>query len=78
VSVRLTCAGADGAAGPLPVELALRRVDGAVTSRDVELEPVFLVRDVAATLCAVRPDLSDHELSGRVLRGLTPKDDAAG
>jgi hypothetical protein len=49
-----------------------------VTSRDVELEPAFLVRDVAATLCAVRPDLSDHELSGRVLRGLTPKDGAAG
>lgn len=82
LSVRLTCAaadtGADTVAGPLPVELALRRADGAVTTREVELEPAFLVRDVAATLCAVRPDLSDHELSGRVLRGITPKEEAAG
>jgi hypothetical protein len=78
VSVRLTCAGADGAAGPLPVQLALRRADGAVTSREVELGSAFLVQDVAATLCAVRPDLSDHELSGRVLRGITPKDTSAG
>jgi hypothetical protein len=49
-----------------------------VTSREVELGSAFLVQDVAATLCAVRPDLSDHELSGRVLRGITPKDTSAG
>jgi hypothetical protein len=78
LSVRLTCADEDGAAGPLPVELTIRRPDGGLTSRDVELEPALLVRDVAATVCAVRPDLSDHELSGRVLRGVTAKDDAAG
>jgi len=68
LSVRLTCAGAGAGAGPLPAELALRREDGGATSREIALEPADLLRDVAVTLCAVRPGLRDRELSGPVLR----------
>jgi hypothetical protein len=50
------------------VEIRLRRQDGGTASRRVDLQPADLVRDAAATLCAVRPGLRDHELSGPVLR----------
>jgi hypothetical protein len=68
LSVLLTC-GADASGDPpVTAELGIRRADGGVTSRQVDLEPAGLVLDVARTLCSVRPDLRDHELSGPVLR----------
>ena len=75
LSIRLTCADtyvgtadrrADHSAGPTAEPPA----------SDVDLEPAALVLDVAGTLCAVRPDLRDHELSGPVLRGVAAKGDA--
>lgn len=70
MSVRLSCAaGTPTTAAALPAEIGVRRQDGGATTRQVELEPAVLVLDVAATLCAVRPALRDHELSGPVLRG---------
>ncbi len=67
LSVRLTCRPGRTPV-ELPVELRLRRQDGGTTSRRVDLQPSALVGDVATTLCTVRPDLRDHELSGPVLR----------
>jgi hypothetical protein len=78
LSVRLTCAGAGTGRGPLPADLALRRADGSGVTRPVGLEPAVLVRDVAGTLCAVRPGLRDHELSGRVFREIAGKGDTGG
>lgn len=70
LSVRVTCLPGTGAARPsFPAEIGVRREDGSSTSRSAELRPASLVLDVAATLCAVRPNLRDHELSGPVLRG---------
>jgi hypothetical protein len=69
LSVRLTCV--PGAGEPQPsliAEIGVRREDGGSTSRPAELRPAALVLDVAANLCAVRPELRDHELSGPVLR----------
>ena len=66
VSVRLTCGAADGD-GELRAEVAVRREDGGTASRRVEVGSAFLLVDVADTLCAVRPDLRDRELSGPVL-----------
>lgn len=71
LSVLLTCRPGRPPA-ELPVEIRLRRADGGTTSRRVDLQPAALVTDVAATLCAVRPGLRDHELSGPALR---PQDD---
>ncbi len=69
LSVRLTCVPGAGAARPaLAAALGVRREDGGSTSRPVEVRPAALVLDVAETLCAVRPGLRDHELSGPVLR----------
>jgi hypothetical protein len=69
LSVRLTCVPGAGAARPsLDAEIGVRRDDGGSTSRHVDLQPAAPVLDVAATLCGVRPDLRDHELSGPVLR----------
>ena len=69
LSVRVTCgAGAGAASSVLGGELGLRLEDGAATSRRVDLERAPVVLDVAATVCAVRPGLRDHELSGPVLR----------
>ena len=65
LSVRLTCPTGPAA---LTAEIAVRRDDGGSTTRRVDLQPARLVLDVAATLCSVRPDLRDHELSGPVLR----------
>ena len=77
LSVRVTCAAGDGRSAPLRAEVGVRRADGGATSRVVDLEPAVLVLDVAGTLCAVRPDLRDHELSGPVLRGPTAADDGS-
>jgi hypothetical protein len=67
VSVRLSCLpGAHEA--DLPAEISLRRADGGTTRRRVDLRPATQLLGVASTLCAVRPDLRDHELSGPVLR----------
>jgi hypothetical protein len=66
VSVRLTCGGEDTHA--VRVEVAVRREDGGPVTRRSELADASLVQDVATTLCSVRPDLRDHELSGPVLR----------
>jgi hypothetical protein len=67
LSVRLTCRPGREPA-ELPVEIRLRPQDGGTVNRRVDLQPAGLVRDVAATLCAVRPGLRNHELSGPVLR----------
>jgi hypothetical protein len=69
LSVRLTCVPGAGDARPsLDAEIGVRREDGGTTSRPADLRPASLVLDVAATLCQVRPDLRDHELSGPVVR----------
>ena len=69
LSARLTCASGAGVARPsLDAAIGVRREDGGSTSRRVELRPAALVLDVAATLCAVRPQLRDYELSGPVIR----------
>jgi hypothetical protein len=70
VSARLSCGeGTDAArGGGLAGEVRVRREDGGSTTRRVHLEPAALLLDVARTLCAVRPGLRDHELSGPVLR----------
>lgn len=77
LSVRLTCR--PGRDSPeLPVEIRLRRQDGGSASRRIDLQPADLVRDAGATLCAVRPGLRDHELSGPVLRPGRADDDGSG
>lgn len=68
LSVRVTCAGGVDPTGDLPAALGVRREDGSTLTRRVELRPASLVLDVAATVCASRPGLSDHELSGPVVR----------
>jgi hypothetical protein len=67
MSVRLSCVPGRGETD-LPAEISLRRADGGSTTRRVVLRPAALVLDVASTLCAVRPDLRNRELSGPVLR----------
>jgi hypothetical protein len=71
VSVRLTCAGEEGRDG-LRADIGVRREDGGDVRRRVEVGSASLVDDVADTLCAVRPALRDHELSGPVLGGRQP------
>ena len=69
LSVRLSCGGdLDAARRGLPAQVGVRREDGGSTTRRFVLQPAALLTDVARTLCAVRPDLRDHELSGPVLR----------
>ena len=70
MSAQVSCVPGAGTTRPfLAAEIGVRREDGGSTSRPAELRPANLVLDVAATLCGVRPDLRDHELSGPVLRG---------
>jgi hypothetical protein len=74
LSARLTCVPGAGAARPaLDAAVGVRRDDGGSTTRRVELRPAALVLDVVATLCAVRPELRDHELGGPVLRAPTDR-----
>ena len=68
LSVRLTCVPGAGSDRPsLAAEIGVRREDGGSTTRPAELRPASLVLDVARSLCFVRPDLRDRELSGPVL-----------
>jgi hypothetical protein len=66
VSVRLTCGSSDGFSPALPGEVSVRRDDGGTAARRVDLQPSALILDAASTLCAVRPALVDHEISGPV------------
>jgi hypothetical protein len=69
LSVLLTCVPGAGSARPfLAAEIGVRREDGRPTTERAELRPTAPLLDVAASLCLVRPDLRDHELSGPVLR----------
>jgi hypothetical protein len=69
VSARLSCGAQPGTAPiGLSAEVGVRRQDGGSTTRRFDLRPAALLLDVARTLCAVRPDLRNHELSGPVLR----------
>ena len=69
VSVRLTCARYAAGRG-LTVEIAVRRQDGGRVSRRLRPADPHLLLDVGETLCGVRPDLRDQELSGPVLDSL--------
>jgi hypothetical protein len=69
VSVRLTCPDYEGGDG-LTTDIAVRREDGGEVTRRVRPDPADLLIDVATTLCGVRPELRDEELSGPVLDGL--------
>lgn len=69
LSVRLTCVPGAGTDRPsLAAGIGVRREDGGSTTQPAELRPGSLVLDVARSLCLVRPDLRDQELSGPVLR----------
>lgn len=75
VSVRLTCT-TETASPSLPAQVSVRRDDGADATRRVDLQPSALILDAADTLCAVRPTLTDHEISGPVT--LTAQEDPEG
>lgn len=70
VSARLTC-GAEPVPGAdrLAADVRVRRADGGEAVRHVPLSSAEPLLDVAATLCAVRPQLRDVELSGPVVPG---------
>ena len=69
LSVRLTCVPGVGDARPAKAaEIGVLREDGGSTTERAELPPADLLRDAAESLCRVRPELRDHELSGPVLR----------
>lgn len=69
LSVRLTCVPGAGSVRPsLAAEIGVRREDGGPTSERADLTPTAPLLDVAASLCLVRPELRDHELSGPALR----------
>lgn len=70
VSARLTC-GAEPVPGEdrLAADVRVRRADGGEVVRRVPLSSAGPLLDVAATLCAVRPQLRDVELSGPVVTG---------
>lgn len=75
LSVRLTCSPVQAAGrASLAADLGVRRADGAATTRRVDLDAAARVLDIAATLCGVRPDLRDHELSGPLLAARTVPD----
>jgi hypothetical protein len=75
VSVRLTCSTARPSSA-LPAQVSVRRDDGSGATRDVDLQPSALILDAANTLCAVRPGLTDHEISGPIT--LTAQGDGEG
>lgn len=77
LSVRLTCIGNAGPPG-LTADIQVRRQDGVSVTRRVALGSASLAVDMAATLCAVRSHLRDHELSGPVLRAAAPYDTGRG
>lgn len=69
MSALLTCSSgiADADRG-LRVQIDVRRGDGTVKRQWALLQDAALLLDAADTLCHVRPWLTDHELSGPVLR----------
>jgi hypothetical protein len=73
LSVLLSCVPGAGEER-LPAEISLRREDGGAVTRRVDLRPTAPLLDVVTTLCGVRPDLRDHEISGPVLRFEEPLD----
>ena len=73
VSVRLTCAATDTGSPALPGRVSVRRDDGGSAATRVDLQPSALILDTASTLCAVRPALVDHEISGPIT-GTVPVD----
>jgi hypothetical protein len=73
LSVLLSCVPGAGEER-LPAEISLRREDGGAVTRRVDLRPTAPLLDVVTTLCDVRPDLRDHEISGPVLRFEEPLD----
>jgi hypothetical protein len=75
LSVLLTCGVEDG---ELSTEITVLRSDGTTAVRAVDLRSASRLLDVAATLCGVRSDLRDHELSGPILRRAEAAKDAAG
>jgi hypothetical protein len=75
LSVVLSCV-PDAGEKRLPAEISLRREDGGAVTRRVDLRPTAPLLDVVTTLCGVRPDLRDHEISGPVLRFEEPLDTA--
>jgi hypothetical protein len=77
VSVRLTCAATDTGSPALPGQVSVRRDDGGSAVKRVDLQPSALILDTANTLCAVRPALVDHEISGPVT-GTVPVDRKGG
>jgi hypothetical protein len=68
LSVRLTCTG-PGPGDDLTARIAVRREDGGAVVRRLRPEPAVLLLGVAESLCSVRPELTDRELSGPVLDG---------
>jgi len=66
VSVRLTCGTTVASTPALPGQVSVRRDDGGSAAQRVDLQPSALILDTANTLCAVRPALVDHEISGPV------------
>ena len=73
LSVLLSCVPGAGEE-QLPVEISVRREDGGAVTRRIDLRPAAPLLDVVTTLCGVRPDLRDHEVSGPVLRFEEPLD----
>lgn len=68
LSVRLTCDGSPRTATPgLDAEVVVRTQDGASVTRRTQLGAAGLLLDVADTICQVRTDLVNQELSGPVL-----------
>lgn len=65
ISVRLDCAGGTQA-GVLSVAILTTPESGRQQTVRLALDHAFLVTDVAATVCRVRPYLTDLELSGPV------------
>lgn len=71
LSVLLTCSpSAPGTVVRTDVQadVGVRRADGRLAERRIDLAQAGLVLDVADTLCSVRPGLSGYELSGPILR----------
>jgi len=75
LSVLLSCL--PGAAETsLAAEVRVRRQDGGAVTRRVDLRPTAPLLDAVTTLCGVRPDLRDHEISGPILHPEKPLDAA--
>ncbi len=67
VSALLTCTPrSEAGADRLRVEVGVRRENGARARERLPMDAA-LILDTAQTLCSVRPNLHDHELSGPVL-----------